>query len=309
MRRILVDDFLVYPIIQVPPDASDMPEQLGTKRKFWYRTPENTQVLFKEGRPNTGENWAEKVACELAELLGLPHAIYDLAEWRDHKGVVTPSFVPEGSRLVLGNELLGKLIKDYPHQTRYKARQHTVQVVMAIMKWPLIGMPLGYVPPQGLAQAADIFTGYLLLDALISNQDRHHENWGLIMSPGRKVTLAPTFDHASSLGRNEPDEVRSRRLETKDQGDSVEQYVARAKSAFYQTLKAVKPLSTLAVFEEAAKLAPDAARIWIERLRQISADQCENVYVNVPAIEMSVPARRFASQMIQANRARLLALQ
>jgi hypothetical protein len=179
---------------------------------------------------------------------------------------------------------------------------------MAIMKWPDIGMPLGYAPLQGIAQAADVFTGYLLLDALISNQDRHHENWGLLMSPGRRVTLAPTFDHASSLGRNELDEVRSRRLETKDRGDSVEMYVARAKSAFYQTLKAVNPLSTLAVFEEAVKLAPDGARIWIERLRQIHADQCENVFANIPANEMSVPARRFASQMIQANRARLLAL-
>jgi hypothetical protein len=177
------------------------------------------------------------------------------------------------------------------------------------MKWSEIRVPLGHLPVQGLTQAADIFTGYLLLDALISNQDRHHENWGLILSPNRTVTLAPTFDHASSLGRNEPDEVRTRRLATRDQGDSVEAYVTRAKSAFYQTLKAVTPLSTLAVFEEAARVAPNAARLWIERLRQVNADQCENILANIPLAEMTEPARHFASRMIQANRARLLALQ
>ena len=297
----------MYPIVQVPPDASDLPEQLGTKRKFWYRGP-NGVTLFKEGRPNTGENWAEKVACELAELLGLPHANYELAEWRDHKGVITPTFVPKGSRLVLGNELLGKLIKGYQHQTRFKARQHTLQLVMSIMKWPEVGLPLAYGPPPGIAHASEVFTGYLLLDALISNQDRHHENWGLILSPGRMVTLAPTYDHASSLGRNELDQTRMRRLETKDRGDSVEAYVERAKSAFYQTLKAAKPLPTFDVFRQAAQLTPAAAQIWIERLRQIHTDQCENILNEIPASEISDAARRFALRMMQANRLRLLAI-
>lgn len=50
----------------------------------------------------------------------------------------------------------------------------------------------------------------MILDALILNTDRHHENWALIRNiDARGVvvhTIASTFDHASSLGRNEPPE-------------------------------------------------------------------------------------------------------
>ncbi len=44
---------------------------------------------------------AEKIAAELAELLGLPHADYDLAVWRGRKGVWSPSIEPEDARLII----------------------------------------------------------------------------------------------------------------------------------------------------------------------------------------------------------------
>jgi hypothetical protein len=71
---------MVYPIIQIPDNAADLPEQQGTKTKYWVRLKnDNQKMLFKIGRENTGENWAEKVTCELAELFGLPHAHYDFS--------------------------------------------------------------------------------------------------------------------------------------------------------------------------------------------------------------------------------------
>ncbi len=86
---------MTFPIINVPSDASTQLEQLGTKAKFWYRSGDERRMLFKEGRPGTGENWSEKVCCEIARQLGLPHAEYDLALWPDRKGVASPSFVPK----------------------------------------------------------------------------------------------------------------------------------------------------------------------------------------------------------------------
>ncbi|MFV2058894.1 MAG: phosphatidylinositol kinase, partial [Thiohalomonadales bacterium] len=59
--------------------AASQLEQLGTKSKFWYRNDYGS-MLFKQGRPNTGENWAEKVCCEMCKLLKLPHAHYEFAE-------------------------------------------------------------------------------------------------------------------------------------------------------------------------------------------------------------------------------------
>jgi hypothetical protein len=82
----------MFPVVQIDSDASDLPEQLGAKEKYWLHI-HNQRYLFKIGRPGTGENWAEKISAELAELMGLPHANYDLAIWKGQKGVLSPSFI------------------------------------------------------------------------------------------------------------------------------------------------------------------------------------------------------------------------
>lgn len=69
-----------FPIIEVPFDAPEIIEDLGTKEKFWFRHPNLDSCLFKKTRPNTGEDWAEKIAAQLSDLLGLPHTDYELAK-------------------------------------------------------------------------------------------------------------------------------------------------------------------------------------------------------------------------------------
>lgn len=315
----------MYPIIQVADEAPEQPEQLGTKWKFWYWGDGNQRWLFKEGRPNTGENWAEKVCCELCALLGIPHGHYEFAVWKDHHGVVTPTFVPEGDRLILGNELLAKFVADYAGKRRVRAHKHTLARVMAVIRGsarfgvkvpspdgvssvirPIpIDMPLGYESPAGVKTVSEVFVGYLMLDALVGNQDRHDENWGLILSSNGSLTLAPTFDHASSLGRNEQDAERLDRLTTRDQGRSVERYVERAKSALYRAV-GEKPLTTLAAFQDAAKLVPEAGKYWLQRLEATNIADYRRIFDNVPATEITEPARDFALRMLEINRIRLL---
>ena len=135
-----------FPIIKVPLDAADSSEQMGTKRKFWYHDGQSGLTLFKEGRPGTGENWAEKVAAELADLLGVPHAIYDLATWGDDQGVVCPTFVPDQARLVHGNEILARGVRDYDPQLAYGQVQHTVRHVLTVMR------ATGHAPPHQAGQ-------------------------------------------------------------------------------------------------------------------------------------------------------------
>ncbi|EHZ7122506.1 hypothetical protein QVK63_000008 [Vibrio vulnificus] len=77
-----------YPIFEVHDQNFDDFEDMGTKSKFWYTDPsDKKQYLFKSthtqdknGNPaiRYGEDWAEKISCELAEILGIPHAQYDL---------------------------------------------------------------------------------------------------------------------------------------------------------------------------------------------------------------------------------------
>ncbi len=304
---------MTYPIVELAGVKPFQLEQMGTKTKFWYRDEQDQKTLFKEGRPDTGENWAEKVCCELCRLLGLPHAEYDLAVWESptetKNGVITPSFVPEepGARLVLGNELLAKFVDNYERNKRYRASQHTIRIVMEAASIPFVRLPIGWTAPPEIRDAAGLFTGYLLLDALVGNQDRHHENWGIIFVPEQeRVFFSPTFDHASSLGRNEQDPTRREMLMTKDRGRSVKAYVGRAKSAFYATPSSPKPLMTLEAFEESAKIQPDAARFWVARLAGIDSQKYREILDEIPDQEISAPARDFAYRMLELNAERIL---
>jgi hypothetical protein len=123
-----------YEIVEVSLEAPSQLEQLGTKAKFWFRAADGTRTLFKEGYPDSGEHWAEKVACEVARNLGLPHAEYELATWNGRVGVVSPTVVPKGGRLIHGNELLARVLQEYDESKRFRARQHTLGRVLAVLR-------------------------------------------------------------------------------------------------------------------------------------------------------------------------------
>lgn len=80
---------------------------MGTKEKFWYRDPDDdVDWLFKHPRENTGEHWAEKIAAEVAELLGVPHATVELAEFEGRRGSASRSFVSDDYELWHGNQIM-----------------------------------------------------------------------------------------------------------------------------------------------------------------------------------------------------------
>jgi hypothetical protein len=168
--------------------------------------------------------------------------------------------------------------------------------------------PAGWPAPQAIAKAFDVFVGYLLLDALLGNQDRHQLNWGLIRGSDGRLTLAPTFDHASSLGRNESDAVRIERMTTRDKGRSLETYAQRARSGLYRSQDSRKPMLTINAFAEAQKLSPIAAGYWLQRLADLTPEALAAVNKAVPDIMISKPARDFALRLVLINRQRLLAL-
>jgi hypothetical protein len=303
----------MYQVITVPDEAGDILEQLGTKPKFWFTDENSNKYLFKlnrsAGEDATGEDWSEKVVSELCELLGLPHAEYELAIWKNQPGVASLSFAPSGGRWVAGNEVLIRLVKSYPREKFYRVREHTLRIVLNIIRHQGIKSPLNWDTFDAVQSPLDVFIGYLMLDAWVANQDRHHENWGFVVSPEQTVHLAPTFDHASSLGWNETDAARTERLTTKDSRRNVERYVERARSAFFSTPTSDNPMSTLDVFKEASKVRPEAAKAWLERLSQITDNDVKAIFDQIPNDRISEAARNFAMKMLELNQKRLFQLE
>ena len=116
--------------------------------------------------------------------------------------------------------------------------------------WPL---------PEEVTTVPGAFLGFLLLDAWIGNTDRHDNNWGVLersTTDGPIRYLAPTFDHASSLGRELTDEVRHERLTTNDKNRTVEAYIERCRSAFVREEDVEETIHPTEVFQQAAVLYP-----------------------------------------------------
>ncbi|NMG48138.1 hypothetical protein GO613_08500 [Azoarcus communis] len=75
----------LFPIISITGNQFADVEQLGSKEKFWF-WHEGQKWLFKEARliqsPQctkcAGEDWAEKVAAEIARLLNIPAATVEV---------------------------------------------------------------------------------------------------------------------------------------------------------------------------------------------------------------------------------------
>ncbi|MDP4536332.1 hypothetical protein Q3O60_09035 [Alkalimonas collagenimarina] len=95
-----------YQIFEVSEDGFENFEQMGTKSKFWYSDKTDSQsYLFKSIHTSDkygqdiirfGEDWAEKIACEIANLLSIPTAQYDLATYNGERGIRTKNFLQDG---------------------------------------------------------------------------------------------------------------------------------------------------------------------------------------------------------------------
>jgi hypothetical protein len=298
----MVEKFL---IIEVPPEAPESIEEMGSKRKFWFSRYElkRHRYLYKQVRQNTGEDWAEKIASELCKLLALPHADYELATFKNERGIISPSFLPEEGSLELGNEILAPIVPDYPQAESFKVSQHTIENIFAALTQDSVNLPLQWTPPNDITTSAEVFVGYLLLDAWVGNSDRHHENWAFIRFC-KKTYLAPTYDHASSMGREILDHKRLLKLNNK----SVTSYVEKCTSAIYASVEDERPLKTFDVFREARQRYPKAASVWLDNLAKVSSDDTLKLFQRIPSERISETAIKFAQKILELNQHRLLKL-
>jgi hypothetical protein len=297
--------FSVYKI-ELLGSVIDRPETIGTKEKYWLQPVPGSPLaerlhLFKVGRPGTGENWSERVACEIAHEMGLPHAKYELASCMGMDGVISERFHPMGSSLFTANVLLARIHEDYDQTLRF---QHVAYTPSTCLKY--ISRRL-QPPIDGALTAADFFVGYLVLDALIGNTDRHHENWAVILeSPaaddGRR--LAPTYDHASCLGREMTDERRSNRLTTSDLRANVAAYAERARTAFYDAER-VQPFTSRELMAHLHHHHRSPMRFWAQRAIDLRPDFFESIFDRIPSEWISNVSADFACAFLRQTQAML----
>ena len=288
----------MYPVIII--DLKNKLEPLGTKEKFWvFDTSKQIKRLFKIGRPNTGENWAEVVACQIAHLLRLPTAEYQFAKFNDKLGTVSDSFIAQDEQLIHGNDLFVEIDNSYPITRFYKVKQYQIGTVFELIQKITT---TNDATPNGLHN----FIGYLVFDCLIANQDRHHENWGLIESTKGRRLLAPSFDHASGFANKVSEKEATARKTTKDKNYTIKAFCANAKTPFYD--KNGNNLSTLDVCRIAKEFNIRAFNYWTDQIANISLQSIVSIFEQVPNQFIKDYQKEFSIEIIKENITRLITL-
>ena len=144
-------------------------------------------------------------------MLGVPHATVELAEFQERRGSVSESFVSEDQDLFHGNQLLERTTDGYDPTVRRRHSDHAFENI-----WK--SFERIFVKREAAEETKRAFACHLTLDAVIGNTDRHHENWGMLrrrVGEREAGGLGPSFDHASSLGRELLDRKRILRLDTR----------------------------------------------------------------------------------------------
>lgn len=290
----ITTDTAPYPILELQPKWVLEPEAMGSKEKFRYRAGEGPDWLFKYPQPNTGQHWSEKIAAEVADALDILHARVELAVFQGARGSATESFTREGRELDHGNQVLAGHVLGYDPGKQFRQSDHTLENIF---------LALGRVfqAPEATRRAKEQLADYLVLDALIGNTDRHHENWGILRKrtkSGWLRMLAPTFDHGSSLGRELVDDSAGKCRRRLLAESRLAQYVEKAPGAIFWQATDKRGISPLELVRRAAGLHPDLLAPALSRLENLNRTKLHLIVARVPEDWMSALARDFALKLM-----------
>jgi hypothetical protein len=304
-----------YPLVDVSKWKVTSIEASGVEEKLWLEDGDGAAWLYKgvtrhetedRGIWDQREHAAERIATDLAVQLAIPCARTELAtinETENRPGTISRDVAPTDPskwELQPGAVLLTERDPGFAPNSDNRTG-HTLEAIADALSD--VYSPPGFTVPDGFG-AFDVFVGYLVFDALIANQDRHEENWAILLAPSPTPDrhLAPSFDHGSCLGYN----VLDTRIETYLASDQVELWARKGCAhRFERRASDAKPLNLVQFAHLALTMAGPAAREhWLGRLELLSEGEMDESVDRMAGL--SQPTATFCKRVLVVNRRRLL---
>lgn len=165
-------------------------EGSGRSEKIWLINEKTAQTgLFKFKKDvETTDHVSECIACELAGMIGIPCAKFELGIYHGREGSMSYNIVDrKGKELREGIEYIAAKYRRYD--------QERLIVSGTGEKYSLEMIEESLTPFEGMFEE---FLRIPVFDFLIGNTDRHQSNWALLKEQGH-VCLSPLYDNGSSL--------------------------------------------------------------------------------------------------------------
>lgn len=175
-------------------------EGTGTNVSIWLQGSEGQQVLFKYRKSDvSGEHWAEKLASDIANLIGIGCAHIELGTYNGKIGACSYRINKVGEEIHEGLEYIIVKYRTYDEKKLedLKGNYYTLGMILDCL-------------PKGENILID-FLKILIFDFLIGNSDRHARNWALLYKKNeQEISICPVYDNGSSFCCQETDEKLER---------------------------------------------------------------------------------------------------
>ena len=275
-------------------------EPQGKNEKSWYRDPRTGHVwLFKPaarrpGQPPDGREWAEKIAELLAVELDVPVAPVEFAVLDGVLGTICENANPGSNPIQSGSALLTSRNPSFDPRAKDSAGHSAREIQNALRG---IEPPLSFSGPRALT-SYDVFCGYLVLDALIANQDRHSQNWSVVSVDGRRH-LMESYDHGSSLSAGHKD---TKRQVMTDSESAFQGFLQRGRATRFESGRHT-------TLREYARMAldlgtPGALEYWLDKVDALTPDIIAGVVSRTHG--MTGVASTFVVKLLVAEREGLI---
>ncbi len=146
----------------------------GTREKKMVLSPDGHLYYFKQSiKKYPYEFWSEIIAYEIGKMLGFDVLRYDIAIDREKIGCVCKSMIDsEAQELVEGGKYLSSFDNTFAYEDKKPAERYNYELIDSTFE------------AFKLKDKEKLIETFVL-DAIISNGDRHQENWAFIIEHGR----------------------------------------------------------------------------------------------------------------------------
>ena len=164
-------------------------EGSGRSEKIWLQNPDHGQIgLFKFKKDiDTTDNISECIAYDLACILGIPCAKFEVGMYEGREGSMSYNILKKPDQiLVEGIHFIMLMYPKYNPELfidTMTSNRYSIEMIKKAIE--------RFVPIDDLLKM-------LMFDYLIGNSDRHQNNWAILIENG-KMQWSPLYDNSSSL--------------------------------------------------------------------------------------------------------------
>lgn len=230
----------------------------GTCSKKLVKTNKNKIAMFKYNKyPSCTELASEKICYEIARTLNFNCAKIDLAiDKNGNLGILNYIFVDSNTSHTDASL--------YLRNTNFERKEfYTLENIK---------MFLNSLNPNLFSQFIEI----MVFDALVGEQDRHEENWGIMKKEKELPSyyLSPLYDNSCNLLRDQTNKLDKFADEV-----YFNNYINKSKTAIYKNVKKIKHFDLI---KELLETNNEATINAIKRLNILTDNKISNIVNNIP---------------------------